>query len=81
MCAHVTELEEQIEACAMVLSSSQPPYEGKYDVRWWVIGAAADGRSPVLVRWMKGPGRGQVAAQTGQGTRPPEAALRWNLGF
>ena len=53
MCAHVTELEEQIEACAMVLRSSQPPYEGKYDVRWWVTGAPADGRTPVLVRWMK----------------------------
>ncbi len=45
------ELEERIAQVGKVLRLSQPPADGKVDIRWWTLSRAAH-RTPVLVKWV-----------------------------
>ncbi len=46
------ELERQIARTGVVLRVSQPPADGKVDIRWWLMKGDAVYRTPILVQWV-----------------------------
>lgn len=56
------ETESALQYAAVLLRYSQPPVEGKVDIRWWKMRGGDRVREPVLVSWRKAK-RGRMAGE------------------